>query len=126
MTADRWEIYVNAYLVNRAYGGGEGGGWWYDYGEPLAAVPVALTSPYKLEVGEPEDDNYTEPREPDMNGISDDDCDRIKDVIDDLNKTLAHHNDNRGIGSVLCTGVVQVFVEMRYAKAWPENKPHYE
>lgn len=25
--------YVNLYLIDRAYGGSEEGGWWFDYGE---------------------------------------------------------------------------------------------
>jgi hypothetical protein len=31
--------YVNVYVVGRAYGGPEEGGWWYDYGTPIAAIP---------------------------------------------------------------------------------------
>lgn len=31
--------YVNVYLVDRAYGGAEEGGWWYDCGEPVASIP---------------------------------------------------------------------------------------
>jgi hypothetical protein len=33
-------IYVNVYLVGRAYGGREEGGWWYNYGTTQASVPV--------------------------------------------------------------------------------------
>jgi hypothetical protein len=33
-------VYVNAYSVGRAYGGAEEGGWYYDYGTPLASIPV--------------------------------------------------------------------------------------
>jgi hypothetical protein len=33
-------FYVNAYAVTQLYGGPEEGGWWYDYGDPLASVPV--------------------------------------------------------------------------------------
>jgi hypothetical protein len=31
---------VNVYLVDRAYGGPEEGGWWYDTGELLRVFPV--------------------------------------------------------------------------------------
>lgn len=33
-------LYVNAYAVNRSYGGPEEGGWWYNSGSPLASIPV--------------------------------------------------------------------------------------
>lgn len=33
-------VYVNAYAVERCYGGPEEGGWWYDSGRVLASVPV--------------------------------------------------------------------------------------
>ena len=33
-------LFVNVYLVGRAYGGPEEGGWWYDYGYPVASVPA--------------------------------------------------------------------------------------
>lgn len=36
-------LYVNVYEVGRAYGGPEEGGWWFDTGSPVAAIPVALT-----------------------------------------------------------------------------------
>ncbi len=31
--------YVNGWVVNRLYGGPEEGGWWYNTGEPIAAIP---------------------------------------------------------------------------------------
>jgi hypothetical protein len=31
--------YANAYLTNRAYGGPEEGGWYYDVGEPVMSLP---------------------------------------------------------------------------------------
>lgn len=34
--------YINAYSVSRHYGGPEEGGWWYDAGEPIASVPMAI------------------------------------------------------------------------------------
>jgi len=29
------QYYVNLYMLDRAYGGREEGGWWYDTGEPV-------------------------------------------------------------------------------------------
>jgi hypothetical protein len=31
--------YVNVYELDRHYGGPEEGGWWYDSGDPVAAIP---------------------------------------------------------------------------------------
>lgn len=46
--ADRWLLdsirdemnrtYINTYLINRAYGGPEEGGWWYDVSVPVESV----------------------------------------------------------------------------------------
>ena len=33
------QYYVNLYMLDRAYGGREEGGWWYDTGDPVASVP---------------------------------------------------------------------------------------
>jgi hypothetical protein len=37
--------YINAYNVNRFYGGPHEGGWWYDAGEPIASVPLREEDP---------------------------------------------------------------------------------
>jgi hypothetical protein len=37
---ERAPIWVTLYLVDRAYGGPEEGGWWYDTGEVIATWPV--------------------------------------------------------------------------------------
>ena len=31
-------IYINTYETNRAYGGPEEGGWWFDIGDPVESV----------------------------------------------------------------------------------------
>jgi len=31
-------LYVNAYSVQRCYGGPEEGGWWFDAGEPIEGI----------------------------------------------------------------------------------------
>lgn len=37
--------YLNAYSVNRFYGGHQEGGWWYDAGDPIASVPLREEDP---------------------------------------------------------------------------------
>lgn len=37
--------YLNAYNMNRFYGGPHEGGWWYDAGDPIASVPLREEDP---------------------------------------------------------------------------------
>ena len=37
--------YLNAYNVNRFYGGPQEGGWWFDAGDPTASVPLREEDP---------------------------------------------------------------------------------
>lgn len=37
--------YLNAYNVNRFYGGPQEGGWWFDAGDPIASVPLREEDP---------------------------------------------------------------------------------
>jgi hypothetical protein len=39
--SERSHAYVNVYSVDRSYGGPEEGGWWFNSGTPVAAVPVS-------------------------------------------------------------------------------------
>ena len=34
-------MYVNVYLIDKAYGGPEEGGWWYEFGEIINVYPVS-------------------------------------------------------------------------------------
>jgi len=36
--------YVNVYLVDKAYGGPEEGGWYYDYGVVVGSMPYSALS----------------------------------------------------------------------------------
>jgi hypothetical protein len=59
---------VNLYLVDRAYGGAEEGGWWFDYGQPelhpLNRVFESLDDArqYLLDVCKPEEVELNEGR----------------------------------------------------------------
>lgn len=44
-------LYVNIYAVGRAMGGPEEGGWFYDYGMPIGAIPVGFTEAEHEAVG---------------------------------------------------------------------------
>ena len=37
--------FLNAYVINRLYGGPQEGGWWFDTGVPIASVPLRSEDP---------------------------------------------------------------------------------
>lgn len=93
---------VAIFLVDRAYGGPEEGGWWYDCGEPA--------------------EEYAEY----IRGFSDE-----KEAIaykKELNEQVvsAGNVGRREIGSVLSTGRYAVRICDGLPKAYPSEKPHYE
>jgi hypothetical protein len=49
--------WVNVYLIDQAYGGGEEGGWWYKYGVCIESWPhrsaKQAEKTYKWAVGQP-------------------------------------------------------------------------
>lgn len=90
-------IYVNAYLVDRLYGGPEEGGWWYDAGEPLASVPVDRDDEAAIESW------------------------RAK-----LTATFADRAGARGRGSVLGGPDLEVYIEDHTAAYFPTERPYYE
>ena len=45
-------FYVNVYLVDRAFGGPEEGGWWYDCGQILQSVPCETKQEAEEKAGE--------------------------------------------------------------------------
>jgi len=45
---EKW-IYVNVYLEDRAFGGREEGGWWYNYGDPVLEWCKVATSEEEVE-----------------------------------------------------------------------------
>lgn len=88
--------YVNAYDHNRAYGGPEEGGWWYDVGTVLASIPCVS------------DEQVEEAKA------------RLKQIYG------PQFEGNHDIGSVLCEGVLQIVVEYEAGADYPETRPHYE
>jgi hypothetical protein len=90
--------YLNAYLVDRNYGGPEEGGWWYDSGEPVASVPLPqFATP-----------NY------------------IEFVKQWLRTILGYMEGKRPLSSVIGGPELRIREEDDIARAWPEHRPHYE
>ena len=91
----RW---VNAYLVDRCYGGPEEGGWWFDSGESIATVPM---SP----------------------GTSEADAER---EVERLRRIFSDEGSDRDRSSVLGGPNLEVWIEDHQGRDFPEARPHYE
>ena len=89
--------FVNIYLVDRAEGGPEEGGWWYDYGVLHCSVPV-LQKETSAEVIE-----------------------RYTPYIASLNE-----GRNTDIGSMNSDGEYRAIVEEHSGRDWPYERPRYE
>jgi hypothetical protein len=63
-TGDQMARYVNVYLEDRAYGGPEEGGWWYDCGEPIESVQVFSDEEEAEKVAELKEKYSNEGRKP--------------------------------------------------------------
>lgn len=90
--------YVNAYAVDRRYGGPEEGGWYYDDGTPLASIPV--------------DTDAEEAAARDMINA------KFKDAYEQTNR--------HGRFSVIGGPDLEIYIEESPAVAYPYETPHYE
>ena len=88
--------WVNVYLQDRAYGGSEEGGWWYDIGEVKTGI---------LCYGNSEAEEIRN---------------QMKEVCEMWNE------DRYPISSVLSDGQYYVYIEEEPPKDWPDSFPHYE
>ena len=89
-------FHVNEYITNRAYGGPEEGGWWYDTG---TFVQCHGTAPTRVEA----------------HGI-------LETVRPDLDRARAGLHDP---GSVLCTGWPDIHIEPDPGADYPTRRPRY-
>ena len=93
---------ASLYMMDRAYGGPEEGGWWYTTYEPVFSAELPL--PF-----------FT---------VDWQECERKREemqlVCDELNKT------RRDIGSVLSEGRYVACVRVGPPTHDPQSKPHYE
>lgn len=87
--------FVNAYSMNRFYGGPEEGGWWYDSGSPIASVPI-------------EQDSHDA---------------RVK--WEEYLQNVAGWYSEYDTGSVLGHDVFETRLEDTFAAPFPTEKPYY-
>lgn len=97
-----WTVAIN--LVDRAYGGPEEGGWYYDCGEPSEAPRLARWT--KVFTSEKEAIAYSH---------------RLGDTV-----CKRANKGRRPRWSVLSEGEYQAYVHEGYPAAWPAKRPHYE
>ena len=93
---------VSVYLVDRAYGGPEEGGWYYDTGEPVAeeGLPLPVVCSTRVEAAE-----------------------RVRIMQAELDRTV---NEGRpSTGSVLSVGRYEAHISRGYPKAYPSERPYY-
>jgi hypothetical protein len=101
---------VAIYLVDRAFGGPEEGGWWYTHGTPV-------TENLSDEVGK----DWALPRYFHNENEAVSYSEQLQDRLDDtVNK------GRRSIGSVLSQGLYWAYVEEGHPRPFPEERPHYE
>lgn len=102
-----WTVAI--YLVDRAYGGPEEGGWWYDFGErvdtPLEGVPNTMLL-------------FVLPTEAAARAFAE----FLQTKLD-----AGPNAGRREISSVLSEGRYYAYVYNGHPPArWPEERPHYE
>jgi len=88
--------WLNVYKIDRAFGGHEEGGWYYDYGVPVVSIPL-IPSILKHK-GE---------------------------IWADLKQQYSNEG-RRPISSVLSDGEYVIKEEYEQGRAWPTETPHYE
>ena len=95
--AARRDFHLNEYLTDRAFGGAEEGGWWYDTGGFVKSHGTFPTREEAFAARDALDSYLTERRE----GLHDP-------------------------SSVLCTGWPELLVEQRPGANFPARPPRYE
>ena len=124
--------YVNVYLRDRAFGGSEEGGWWYDTADPVKATWVDAWKGKRAPKGKLVPSGTTWEQTPDgAKWVP------VKEVVASyratprriarLEKWAAKENvGRRDIGSVLSEGRFAVYVEPFPARPQPDCVPRYE
>jgi len=102
---------VAIYFVNRAYGGPDEGGWWYDCGNLIQSVPEGVDPQNLIKTFAPNQNEATQTWR-----------DILQQILDDgINK------GRRPISSVISTGrYIAMIHEGNPPSHFPQERPHYE
>jgi len=98
---------VAIYETNRAFGGKEEGGWYYDTGFPTNRHDLAVLTRMFPKAQEEEARKYRE---------------SLEEVASEANK----EENRKDPSSVLCNGYYEVLLMEGYPQSYPDQKPHYE
>lgn|GEM_PF-1993585 len=90
--------FINLYECDKAFGGHEEGGWWFDCATPLKTLGAFRPASHAFAA------RFTE-------------AERL---------AAAMNHGRHPISSVLSDGEVRVVIEPHPGKAYPERRPHYE
>lgn len=132
-------VWVNVYDVAQAYGGPEEGGWWFDTGTPVASIPVELTEEewdkarrvFAERMGLPKGDDL---------GWDEQNAWVLEVAFSKhIESTLREKAwkvreeweerypwESQRYSSVLPSTTYNVVIEDRFARAYPDERPHYE
>jgi len=130
--------YITIYLEDRAYGGPEEGGWWFDAGIPVSMVDLSdslrekfdrliESEPILSHVANREDDGYI------VSVYIETDCvqsicsaaKKVEAVFDEICHDI-NSTRNSDINSVLSEGMAIIYSEPTYPESYPRHRPHYE
>lgn len=95
------QVYLNLVIMDRAYGGPEEGGWWYNTYTPVVSLPLPVVTP----------------EQQDLVVVF---YNAMEKLVEELNR------GRRPIDSVLSQGVYTFFLSKRPAENEPKTPPHYE
>lgn len=120
-------VYLNTYHTWQQYGGPEEGGWWFDCGEPLQSILLSLEDLEEFQ------DRHTAPEDAEHFYIDD----FYKPLEIETAKFTTGEKPQTGYGGYTFMpgsdepltydqGEVVSRYEDDYAKAYPEQRPHYE
>jgi hypothetical protein len=103
-----WTVAI--FMVDRAYGGPEEGGWWYTYGTPIDHIPDGV-NPHDL-----------------ITVFAADSKKEAHAWRDTLQASLdaGPNKGRRDIGSVLSEGQYAAELQAGWPRAYPDVIPHYE
>lgn len=117
------KLYVNTYAVGRACGGPEEGGWWFDTGVPVASVPVELTDDERETIHE----IATRESAGDHNAYQVVFIEHLRRKAQTIRDEWAERYPRTNKRSSVLGGEDhEVYIEDHFARAFPEEVPHYE
>lgn len=102
-----WFVWI--YLCDKAYGGPEEGGWWYDYGEPIFPGHWAWEELWRH-------CSLVETHEAALAAR-----DKVQATLD---ATINHGRIS--VSELLSEGIFRVYLSQDLPAVFPESRPHWE